>query len=102
MSFQLPFAPFFAGYDPSLAGPRVGVPELLLLTMVALAITLIPTSRLATIRKVGLIGLLGAAALITPTPDPITLGYVFVPLYLLFELVLLVGRVVWPRHQVRA
>ena len=99
---MLPFAPFFTPVAPGMAGPRVGVPELLIITIVALVVTLIPATRLRTARKVALIGLLSAAALVTPTPDPITLLLAFAPLYLVFELALLVGRVALPHQRMRA
>lgn len=101
---QLPFAPFFAHNASGMAGagPRVGVPELLIITIVALAVTLIPATRLRTTRKVALIGLLSVAALATPTPDPLTMLYAFAPLYLIFEMALFVMRVAQPHRGVRA
>ncbi len=85
---RLGFGAFFA--PPVLAdrppSPLLGVPEVLLLAIVTAIVLLVPTRRLRDARKVALVATLSAAAIVTPTPDPITLLYVWVPLYLLYLL----------------
>lgn len=84
---RLGFGAFFA--PPGLAdrppSPILGVPEVLLLASVTAIVLLVPTRRLRDARKVALVATLSAAAIVTPTPDPLTLLYVWVPLYLLCE-----------------
>ena len=53
---------------------------------------LVSAQRLASWRKYVLLIIVVAAAIITPTPDPLNLGLVAVPMYLLFELGILMGR----------
>ncbi|TVR70088.1 MAG: twin-arginine translocase subunit TatC [Sphaerobacteraceae bacterium] len=53
---------------------------------------IVSTERLASIRKFMLIGCMIAAAIITPTPDPFNMLLVAIPMYLLYELGLLLSR----------
>jgi sec-independent protein translocase protein TatC len=53
---------------------------------------IVSAQRLASIRKFMLIGCMIAAAIITPTPDPFNMLLVAIPMYLLYELGLLLSR----------
>lgn len=53
---------------------------------------IVSADRLASVRKFMLIGCMIAAAIITPTPDPFNMLLVAVPMYLLYELGLLLSR----------
>lgn len=53
----------------------------------------VTADRLASIRKFMLVGCMIAAALITPTPDPFNMFLVAVPMYLLYEVGLLLARI---------
>ena len=53
---------------------------------------LVTADFLRSYRRQAVVGLLVLSALITPTGDPFTLAVVFVPIYLLFELSVLLAR----------
>ena len=100
---RLPFWHFFVNHTTGeVGGPFVGVPELVVITAVALITALVPSGKLRNSRKVALIGLLSFAAFITPTPDLITLLYAWTLLYLLFEMAYFIARVARPRVNVLA
>jgi sec-independent protein translocase protein TatC len=53
---------------------------------------IVSAQRLASIRKFMLVGCMIAAAIITPTPDPFNMLLVAIPMYLLYELGILLAR----------
>jgi sec-independent protein translocase protein TatC len=53
----------------------------------------VSADRLAGIRKFMLVGCMTAAAIITPTPDPFNMLLVAIPMYLLYELGIILARV---------
>lgn len=64
--------------------------EIPILAWILSKIGLLHKATLKEYRKVAVVGLLVLAALITPSGDPFTLSVVFMPLYLLYELSILV------------
>jgi sec-independent protein translocase protein TatC len=54
---------------------------------------IVSADRLASIRKFMLVGCMIAAAIITPTPDPFNMLLVAIPMYLLYELGILLARI---------
>lgn len=54
---------------------------------------IVSADRLAGVRKFMLIGCMIAAAIITPTPDPFNMLLVAIPMYLLYELGLIIARI---------
>ncbi len=66
--------------------------------MVLVRVGLVTPERLAGWRRYVVLANLIAAAMITPTGDPISLAAMFVPMHLCFELGLLLSRLVRPRR----
>lgn len=72
--------------------------ELPLVTLLATRAGLVSVEFLAARRRVIFAAILVIAAAVTPSQDPITLGLMAGPLYLLFELSLLISRAMEPRQ----
>ena len=80
--------PTFSDYLENLIYTTVGIGllfQLPLLVMVLARIGIVTGSFLRRYRRHAIVIILIAAAIITPTTDPFSLGIVFVPLWLLFE-----------------
>ncbi len=60
---------------------------------VLVKMNIVSAERLAGIRKFMLIGCMTAAAIITPTPDPFNMLLVAIPMYLLYELGIILARI---------
>ena len=76
----------------------VGFEFPVLLVALQLVGVLTPT-QLASSRRYAIVGIVVVAAVITPTGDPITLALLSVPMYLLFELSILIGWLVARRRR---
>ena len=66
--------------------------ELPIVMFVLAKIGIVNTKRLSSIRKFAFVGILVAAAIITPTPDPFNMMLAAVPMYGLYELGVLLSR----------
>ncbi|WP_027481479.1 twin-arginine translocase subunit TatC [Deinococcus pimensis] len=75
--------------------------ELPVLSLVLTKIGVVNHVMLARVRKFAVIVILVVAAVITPTTDPFNLMLVAVPIYLLYELGIIVSRFAAPREQDR-
>lgn len=73
--------------------------ELPVLSFVLTKIGLVNAPMLARARRFAFVGILIVAAVITPTPDPLNMMLVAVPIYLLYELSIVVSRLSAPRPQ---
>ena len=73
--------------------------ELPILSFVLTKIGVVNAALLARIRKPAMIVILIIAAVITPTQDPINLMLVSVPIYLLYEIGIIVSRLAAPRER---
>lgn len=71
--------------------------ELPLVMFLCATINVIPYAAMRRGRKYAAVGLMIVAALITPTPDALSMIMIWAPLYLLFELGLLLARFARPR-----
>lgn len=87
---------FFVGFGSPPPLPILGRAETVIIAVAMLAVVAVPAHRLGDARKIAIVGLLCLAAIVTPTPDPFILAYVWAPLYLLFEVVLLLMRITRP------
>jgi len=54
---------------------------------------IVEPSTLAKGRRFAVVGIVSLAAVITPTGDPVTLGALSIPLYLFYEVSIIIGRV---------
>jgi sec-independent protein translocase protein TatC len=56
-------------------------------------LNIVSAQKLASLRKYAILLIVTAAAIITPTPDPLNMMLVAGPMYILFELGILIGRI---------
>jgi len=77
--------------------------ELPLVMLVLSRLGIVSPAQIASKRKYAIVAIAVAAAVITPTPDPVNMTLVAGPLYLLFELGLLMSRLAYrPRQPAQA
>lgn len=75
--------------------------EFPLLLLILIHLGLIQTATLGVYRRHAFVAFLILAAVVTPTPDPITFLFLAIPLYILYEISILVGRRVERKREER-
>jgi sec-independent protein translocase protein TatC len=67
--------------------------EMPVIVYALIKLNIVSARQLASWRRYAIIIIAVAAAVITPTPDPLNMSLVAIPMYLLFELGIIMGRI---------